>query len=98
MRSNELFPIKSEHPRPMDLKRIFLRYLKYWYVFAIGAIISVAAAFLYLRYFTVPQYEVSSTLLIKDEKAAPSDAATAAFSDLNLFKSTKNIDNEIEVM
>ncbi len=54
-------------------------------------------AFLYLRYAT-PQYTIKSKLLIRDDKKGADLGDASAFSDLDVFKSTKNVDNEIEVL
>ena len=78
----------------LDLKGILVKYLKYWYWFVAGVVVCLSLAFLYLRYAT-PQYQISSTLLIKDDKNAPDLSGNVAFSDLDIFKSTKNIHNEI---
>jgi tyrosine-protein kinase Etk/Wzc len=81
----------------IDIKGIILRYLRYWYLFVIGVVLCFALAFLYLRY-TTPQYPVSSTLLIKDDKKGPDLSGNAVFSDLEIFKSSNNINNEIQVL
>lgn len=53
---------------------------------------------MYLRYYAVSRYNVYSTLLIKDDKSGQSLANTDALNDLSSFKSTRNIDNETEVI
>ncbi|WP_026880156.1 GumC family protein [Hymenobacter norwichensis] len=98
MATNELFPLRSEQPETKDIKRIISQYTRYWYLFLLGAIISIAIAFLYLRYYAVPQYNVYSTLLIKDDKSGQSLTNADALNDLSSFKSTRNIDNETEVI
>lgn len=97
MTNKEPFPLNSEQP-DKDLKRILLQYIRYWYLFLIGAVIGLGTAFLYLRYYSISQYIVSSTMLIKDDKNGQGLSSADAFNDLNTFKSTKNIDNEIEVL
>ena len=95
MASNELFPLSSEQANTKDIKQILLQYTRYWYLFLIGALLSLVAASMYLRYYAVPQYNVYSTMLIKDDK---SGQGTDALNDLSTFKSTRNIDNETEVI
>jgi tyrosine-protein kinase Etk/Wzc len=81
----------------IDLKSILFKYLRYWYWFVIGIVICVGLAFFYLSY-TTPQYKIQSTLLIKDDKKGPGIPAGDAFGGLDIFGSSKNIDNEIEVL
>jgi capsular exopolysaccharide synthesis family protein len=98
MATNELFPLRSEQPETKDIKRIISQYTRYWYLFILGAAISIAIAFLYLRYYAISQYNIYSTLLIKDDKSGQSLANADALNDLSSFKSTRNIDNETEVI
>ncbi|WP_242693362.1 GumC family protein [Sabulibacter ruber] len=53
---------------------------------------------MYLRYNTKTQYTVVGKLLIKDNKSGPDMASSGAFSDLEMFNSAKNIDNEILIL
>ena len=75
-----------------DVKALIQKYLRYWYLFLIGVFICMAIAWTYLRYST-PQYEVNSTLLIKDGKGGSAFDGSAAFGDLGIFQSSKNIQN-----
>ena len=95
MSDRELFPLKSERPDAKDLIDILAKYLKYWYLFLFGGILGLSAAYLYCLYYTVPQYSISSTILLKSDKGG-SDAG--GLGDFNLIKSSKNINNEIEVL
>jgi len=98
MATEELFPLRSEQTEGKDLKRIFLQYTRYWYLFLLGGILALTAAFLYLRYYAVPQYSVYSTLLIKDDKSGTGLSSADALNDLSTFKSSRNIDNETQIL
>ena len=98
MANEELFPLRSEQPEGKDVKRILLQYTQYWYLFLLGATLALGTAFLYLRYYAVPQYRVYSTLLIKDDKSGSGVSSAEALSDLSTFKSTRNINNETQVL
>ena len=98
MANSELFPLSSEQAETKDIKQILLQYVRYWYLFLFGTLLSLGIAFLYLRYYAVPQYSVYSTILIKDDKSGQSLANNDALNDLSAFKSTRNIDNETEVI
>ncbi|WP_299823013.1 tyrosine-protein kinase [uncultured Pontibacter sp.] len=96
MSSNrELFPLKSEQPDAKDIGELVGRYLKYWYLFLIGGMLGVAGAYFYCLYYTVPQYSISSTILLKD---VSNDFEAGALGSLSGINSSKNINNEIEVM
>jgi tyrosine-protein kinase Etk/Wzc len=98
MNNKELFPLNSELPESKDLKRMFSQYTRYWYLFVLGGALGLCAAFLYLRYYAVPQYVVSSTMLIKDDKGGQGLSNADALSDLTTFKSTRSVENEVEVL
>lgn len=58
----------------------------------------MACAWLYLQYAT-PVYNITASIIVKDDKkggSAGSDLST--FEDMGIFSSTKNIDNEIEIL
>ncbi|MBC5773004.1 polysaccharide biosynthesis tyrosine autokinase [Pontibacter sp. KCTC 32443] len=94
MSEKEIFQFDSEE---INIKEIVQRYFRYWYLFITGVVVAGIVAFVYLRYST-PQYRISSTLLIKDDKKGPSLAENAVLDDLDLFQTGKNIDNEIEIL
>ena len=74
-----------------------LKYVKRWYVFLICMLLSVSFAAGYI-YITTPYYFVSTTLMLQDDKKGDGVLKESAFSDLNMFHSTKTIDNEIQVL
>jgi len=93
MIDDESFSSGFEQSGTKDIKTIFLQYIRYWYLFIIGLAISLSAAYLHMRYYAVPKYVVYSTMLIKDDKTNAD-----ALSDLSPLKSTRNIDNEIQIL
>src|SRR5690554_474157 len=94
MQDTNQYSIETED---VDIRSLILRYLRYWYLFLIGIILSGTGAWLYLRYST-PEYSISSTLLIKDDKKGPTISDNAVFNDLALFQTTNNINNEIQLL
>jgi capsular exopolysaccharide synthesis family protein len=98
MSNSEIFDVATEEVETTDIKLFLMRYVRYWYVFLLGIIISVGLAHLYLRYYAVPQYKVYSTMLIKDDENGQSLSNVDALSDLSSFKSHQSIDNQIEVL
>lgn len=95
MTEKEMF--QSGESAVIDLKSILFKYLRYWYLFLACMVICIGFAFLFLAR-AIPEYRVQSTLLIKDDKKGPAGAGGAMFSDLDIFGSSKNIDNEIEIL
>jgi tyrosine-protein kinase Etk/Wzc len=75
--------------------KLLFRYLPYWPLFLILMVICGAGAWGYLRY-AVPVYEVSASILVKDEKKGLDDANL--MEQLDLFGSKKLVENEIEVI
>ncbi|MDF7814278.1 tyrosine-protein kinase [Hymenobacter sp. YC55] len=98
MSNQELFPLSSERNEAVDLKSAFSKYLRYWYLFLLGAVIAIGIAYTYLRYYAVPEYYTSSLILIKDEKSESGTSSAMAINDPDLFKSSKNVDDEVEVL
>lgn len=73
------------------------KYSRYWYLFLAGAILSLTAANLYLRYYVTYQYGISSTLLIKSDNSRSNISAADAFGDAKIG-TTKNINDEMEML
>ncbi len=77
-------------------QQMMARFLPYWPLYVLLSILSLAGAYVYLRYVT-PMYEATATLIIKDESRGGSDDSRLLES-LNLITSKKSIENEIEVL
>ena len=73
------------------------RYISYWKWFVLGIVLALAAAYFYIRY-QAPLYEVSASILIKDDKKGAGISELSAFDDLGLLQKSNNIDNEIEIL
>jgi tyrosine-protein kinase Etk/Wzc len=80
-----------------NIKEIVQKYAKYWYVFIISIGLSFLGAYLYLKSST-PVYKISSTLLMQDDKKGDGELKGTAFSDLNMFRTDRKVDNEMEVL
>jgi tyrosine-protein kinase Etk/Wzc len=81
-----------------QFKEFLNKYTTHWQWFALGVSVCLLLAFLYLRY-TIPQYQASSTILVKDEKKGGMLSELSAFSDLGIGGGMKsNLDNEIEIL
>src|ERR1700759_305929 len=77
------------------LNDVFFKYLPFWPFFIAAILIAVAGAWLYLR-ITVPKYEATASIMLKDETKGVYDGSTVesldALSDKNI------IENELKVL
>ncbi|WP_405206732.1 GumC family protein [Aquimarina sp. LLG6339-5] len=74
-----------------------LKYVKKWYWFLLSVVVFGTLAYLHIRY-TIPQYNVSGTILISQEESV-SESELSAFKDLGLLDDSKNkIENEIQII
>ncbi len=87
--------IPQERKKPLNIKGLILSYLYHWPLFAIALLITVTLAVVYMQ-TSNPVYEISATLIIKDNKKAPEQQS--ALSEIDLLNSSKLIENEIEVL
>src|SRR5688500_16669299 len=90
---------KQEDLSGINPKEFVLKYLHYSWLFAICILLSLVGGWLYLRY-TKPLYNVSSTLLIRsdNERGGGSISSQDMFSDIGLFQSTTNKQNEMLIL
>lgn len=92
---DDLFEEKEEKT---DFHAIFFKYIIHWPWFVTSIIVCLTGAWLYLRYST-PIYSIHATIIIKDDKKGGSAGSDlSAFEDMGIFTSSKNIDNEIEIL
>lgn len=92
---DELFKEKEDKK---DYHAILFRYIIRWPWFVASIFACLLAAWLYLRYST-PVYKISATIMIKDdEKGGSTVSGLDIFNDLGIINSSKNIDNEIELL
>ena len=84
----------------INIQEILFRYLIHWPWFVVSVIVCVTLAWGYLR-LTTPIYNVSATVLIKDEKKGGGANMSSELEKMGLngfVSSSSNIENEIEVL
>lgn len=84
----------------INIQEILFRYLIHWPWFVVSVIVCVALAWGYLR-LTTPIYNISATVLIKDEKKGGGANMSSEMEKMGLngfVSSSSNIENEIEVL
>lgn len=77
------------------INQLMFRYLPYWPLFVVMLLLSLAAAYVYIRY-KVPMYEASASIMIKDERKGTEESQV--LESLNLFGSKKIVENEMEMI
>ncbi|MCO5934661.1 polysaccharide biosynthesis tyrosine autokinase [Mucilaginibacter sp. RB4R14] len=85
----------EENSNSLSLVHYVFKLIHYWPLFLTLLLIGVGGAWLYMQ-FTIPMYQTTSRLLIKDDKKGTQD--TKAFEALDIISPKKSIDNEIEVI
>ena len=92
---DDLFEEKEEKT---DYHALFFKYLIRWPWFVTSVILCLTSAWLYLHY-TTPVYNIKASIIIKDDKKGGGTGSDlSAFEDMGFFSSSKNIDNEIEIL
>lgn len=84
----------------VNIQELLFRYLIHWPWFVVSIIICIACAWGYLR-LTTPIYNITATVLIKDEKKGGGANMSSELEMMGLdgfVSSSSNVDNEIEVL
>ena len=88
-------PIAADEKSENLFQQLAIKYLPYWPFFTFLLVLSLALAFLYLKY-TSPMYESTASILIKDEKKGQEDSKMEEL--LNLFNTKTIVENELEIL
>ena len=75
-----------------SLKNFLIRYLRYWYMFAISIVLGFFIA-KYYNWYKTPVYAVTAKLLVKDD----SGGKDRLLKQMDVEAADKNIENEIEI-
>ncbi|MBL0102506.1 MAG: polysaccharide biosynthesis tyrosine autokinase [Bacteroidetes bacterium] len=86
---------QRRHDDEIDLRLLFYNIRKKWHYFVASAIIFLIGSFLYIK-LTLPVYEASSSVLIKDSKNTSKNIEDILTGDL--FGNTKNVATEIGIL
>ena len=84
----------------IDFRTLLFKYIIHWPWFVGAVIVCLISAYIYL-YVATPVYNISATVLIKDDKKGGSSNNVAGLDELGLsglITSSQSIDNEIEVL
>ena len=82
----------------VDYKELLFRYIIHWPWFVASLLVCLIGAWGYL-YFQTPVYQISASIMIKDDKKGGGGSADLESLGLGgMMTSTQSIDNEIEVL
>ena len=92
--------LREADDKEIDIQELLFKYLIHWPWFVGAVIVCLIAAYVYL-YIATPVYNISATVLIKDDKKRGNSNNVAGLDELGLsglITSSQSIDNEIEVL
>lgn len=92
--------MQESHEEKIDIQELLFKYLIHWPWIAGAVVICLISAWIYLKMST-PVYNISATVLIKDEKKGGASSQLSELENLGLgglFSSSENFDNELEVL
>ena len=92
--------LREAEDKEIDIQELLFKYLIHWPWFLGAVIVCLISAYVYL-YVATPVYNISATVLIKDDKKGGSSNNVAGLDELGLsglITSSQSIDNEIEVL
>ena len=84
----------------IDFRALLFKYIIHWPWFVGAVLLCLIGAWFYLHWAT-PIYNISATVLMKDEKKGGGAGLSSELEDMGLsglMTSSKNIDNELEVL
>ena len=99
MKEEQFNEFLQDEDKKVDYKTIVFEYLLYWPVILAFLVVTLAGAYVYLRY-QAPVYSVSSTVLIKqgDKTKYSASSSLASMQDLGMLSMANNFDNELEIL
>jgi len=93
--TNPNLPVDTNQTQEIDIKQLIFTFLSKWYLFAISVILLLAAGIFFLKMQT-PVYEVTTSVLIKEEQNNMQEQFLLEDMGMSGF-SKSNIDNEIGI-
>src|SRR5687767_2462169 len=79
----------------LSIKEVLFKYYSYWPLFLCTLALCLLGSFFYI-YLTPKEYKIQETILITDD--SKSAGADNLLAELDVFKSQKVIENEIEIL
>jgi tyrosine-protein kinase Etk/Wzc len=87
----------STRTNEVNYKLLIMTYIKKWHFFALGLLVCLGGAIAY-GYFATPEYEITSKLLLKDQRKGANFTSNAVVSEVMDTGSSSLVENEAEVL
>ncbi len=97
MNETNLQTIGQEEESNQNLWELASLFIKYWKWIALGLIVAAVIALIYLRY-TTPVYNVSATIILKEEQTGRPSQSIGTLDELAMLGAVTNVDNEIFIL
>ena len=94
---NKYSESEDVYEKPIDFIGILIRYISYWKWFVLSIVVCVIITLVNLK-FTLPSYEVTTSILLKDDQKGSGSAEMNAFKEMGLLTQKNNVDNELEIL
>ncbi|WP_298653414.1 tyrosine-protein kinase [uncultured Proteiniphilum sp.] len=82
--------------KKIDVMAILMKYLSYWKWFLLSIILCLAFSVVYI-YFTLPKYEITTSILFRDDQKGGT-AEMNIFQEMGVITRRNNVDNEVEIL
>lgn len=82
--------------KKIDVMAIVMKYVSYWKWFVISIILCLVVAVAYI-YFTLPRYEITTSILFKDDQLGGTTELNMV-RDMGIITRRNNVDNEVEIL
>lgn len=82
--------------KKIDVMAILTKYFSYWKWFIISIFLSLVIAAVYI-YFTLPKYEITTSILFKDDHLGGTTELNMV-RDMGIITRRNNVDNEVEIL
>lgn len=83
--------------KPIDVMGILLKYFTYWKWFLLSLILCLTIGGVYI-YFTLPKYEVATSIVFKDDERGGGGSELNLFREMGIVTRRNNVDNEVEIL
>lgn len=97
MKVRKMIQMPEKESGQLDVRKLLSSAARHWYLFIAGLMLCLGLAYFYLQY-TTPVYNISSTLLIKEDIKGPGLNVNTGFNDSEIVPPTNKLDDEIEVL
>ena len=85
----------TEEKQDNLMQQFASKYVPYWPLFLLAIAIAIGLAYIYLRY-TIPVYQATATIIVKDEKKGNEESKLV--ESLDQISSKKIVENEVEII